>query len=123
MHKEIYTEKLLGATCGESHLYMLQFLEMFMNAYKGVPKISLVWLTRLAHDALNTLYHADDQFLKFFKKNRKNFEHSFLFFFADHGPRYSGAIARFAELTNAQNQIPFTGSCRGDVWFYESYEL
>nr|CDJ93091.1 Protein of unknown function DUF229 domain containing protein [Haemonchus contortus] len=105
MHKKSYTEKLLGATCGESHLYMLQFLEMFMNAYTGIPKISLVWLTGLAHDTVYSLYHTDDHFLKFFTNNQKNLENSFLFFFGDHGPRYSGI--HNVRLGRYENRNPF----------------
>nr|CDJ93089.1 Protein of unknown function DUF229 domain containing protein [Haemonchus contortus] len=105
MYEKIYTEKLLGATCGESHLYMLQYLEMFMNAYAGLPKISLVWLTDLAHDTVYSLYHTDDQFLKFFTNNQKNLENSFVFFFGDHGPRYSDIHT--VRLGRYENRNPF----------------
>ncbi|KAK5981229.1 hypothetical protein GCK32_021779, partial [Trichostrongylus colubriformis] len=81
---------LLGNTCGESHLHMLRFLDMFMNAYSGVPKMALIWMVELGHDGVESYYHTDDQFLDFFKRNEKHLSNSFLIFAGDHGPRYSG---------------------------------
>ncbi|VDO20827.1 unnamed protein product [Haemonchus placei] len=76
-----------------------------LTTFTGIPKISLVWLTDLAHDTVNLLYHTDDQFLKFFTKNQKNLEHSFLFFFGDHGPRYSDIHT--VRLGRYENRNPF----------------
>ncbi|KJH46529.1 hypothetical protein DICVIV_07397 [Dictyocaulus viviparus] len=54
---------------------------------RSTPKIAQVWPTSLAHDTLKDLFHADDQFLEFFKKNRAQIDRSFFFFLSDHGPR------------------------------------
>ncbi|KAJ1345603.1 hypothetical protein KIN20_000176 [Parelaphostrongylus tenuis] len=62
--------KSFETSCSEPHLEMMDYLEKFMNAYVGTPKIAQLWPTILAHDYLMTLYHADEHFLKFFKKIR-----------------------------------------------------
>ncbi|VDO88706.1 unnamed protein product [Heligmosomoides polygyrus] len=76
--------------CGESHLDLLEYMEKFMNSYPGIPKVCYVWPVYLAHDTLKDLYHADDQFLDFLKRNKKNLDNAFFFFMADHGPRGEG---------------------------------
>ncbi|KAK5980923.1 hypothetical protein GCK32_018015, partial [Trichostrongylus colubriformis] len=76
--------------CSELHLEMLDYMEKFMRSYPGVPKICHVWPVNLAHDSMKNLYHADDQFLKFFKRNTEHLDNSFLFFMSDHGPRSEG---------------------------------
>lgn len=78
--------------CGESHLDLLEYMEKFMNSYPGIPKVCYVWPVYLAHDTLKDLYHADDQFLDFLKRNKKNLDNAFFFFMADHGPRGEGIL-------------------------------
>ncbi|KJH50719.1 hypothetical protein DICVIV_03160 [Dictyocaulus viviparus] len=77
-------------SCSERHLEMLDYLQKFMNAYAGTPKIAQVWPTWLAHDTMKNLFHADEHFLKFFKKNRAQIDRSFFFFLGDHGPIREG---------------------------------
>ncbi|EYC11189.1 hypothetical protein Y032_0051g2065 [Ancylostoma ceylanicum] len=84
---------------------MLDYYEKFMNSYPGVPKIAQVWPTQLAHDDVSTLYHADDHFLEFLKRNQENLDNSFFFFLADHGPR-SGGIEK-ERLGRYENRNPF----------------
>lgn len=49
-----------------------------------------MWPTTLAHETLKNLYHADEQFLAFFKKNRELIDQSFFIMVGDHGPRREG---------------------------------
>nr|CDJ81263.1 Protein of unknown function DUF229 domain containing protein [Haemonchus contortus] len=76
--------------CSELHLEMMAYMEKFMQSYPGVPKICHVWPVNLAHDSMKNLYHADEQFLNFFKRNSKHLDDSFLFFMGDHGPKSEG---------------------------------
>ncbi|KAK5981361.1 hypothetical protein GCK32_021971, partial [Trichostrongylus colubriformis] len=69
---------------------MLDYMEKFMNAYTGMPKIAQIWPTTLAHETLKDLYHADEHFLTFFQRNRAIIDRSFFFFMGDHGPRRDG---------------------------------
>ncbi|KAK6031403.1 hypothetical protein OSTOST_02448 [Ostertagia ostertagi] len=39
---------------------------------------------------MKNLYHADEQFLGFFKRNTENLDNAFLFFTSDHGPKSEG---------------------------------
>ncbi|KAK6738571.1 hypothetical protein RB195_020589 [Necator americanus] len=77
--------------CSERFIELLDYLEKFMNAYQGVPKVGHILPVYLAHDTLKDLYHSDEYFLNFFEKNRHNVDESFIFFMGDHGPN-SGDI-------------------------------
>ncbi|KJH42484.1 hypothetical protein DICVIV_11524 [Dictyocaulus viviparus] len=66
-------------------------------------EIGQIWPTLLAHDSLKNLYHADEQFLTFFKNNEKVLENAFVFFMGDHGPRGEGIATSalgYHELNN-----------------------
>lgn len=104
-HSKELRATLYESTCGESHLYMLEYLEKFMNSYPGTPKIAQVWPTTLSHDGMGSLYHSDEQFLKFFNDNREAMENSFFFFLGDHGPRASGIEE--VRLGRYENKNPF----------------
>ncbi|VDL65562.1 unnamed protein product [Nippostrongylus brasiliensis] len=84
---------------------MLAYLEKFMDAYPGTPKVGQIWPTTLAHESLKELYHTDVQFLDFFKRNRAVIDRSFTFFMGDHGPRREG-IGN-VELGRLENLTPF----------------
>uniref|UniRef100_A0A0K0DI06 Sulfatase domain-containing protein n=1 Tax=Angiostrongylus cantonensis TaxID=6313 RepID=A0A0K0DI06_ANGCA len=98
-------KKSFKDSCSEPHLEMLDYLEKFMNSYTGTPKFAQVWPTYLAHDTLKHLYHADEHFLRFFKKNRAIVDKSFFFFMGDHGPRFEGI--REVSLGQYENLNPF----------------
>ncbi|KAE9414286.1 hypothetical protein Angca_000161, partial [Angiostrongylus cantonensis] len=83
-------KKSFDESCSERHLEMMDYLEKFMRAYPGTPKVAQVWPTTLAHETLKNLYHADEQFLAFFKKNRELIDQSFFIMVGDHGPRREG---------------------------------
>ncbi|CAD5232432.1 unnamed protein product [Bursaphelenchus xylophilus] len=74
-------------TCHESHDYMLELMEEFANKYPNEPKFSINWLTDIAHDDMNGLYHVDTQMKDFFNRIKDRLQNSFLIFMADHGGR------------------------------------
>ncbi|KIH52449.1 hypothetical protein ANCDUO_17451 [Ancylostoma duodenale] len=100
-----FHDNLAGNTCGESHLYMLDYYEKFMNSYPGVPKIAQAWPTELGHEDVGNLYHADSHFLEFLRRNQKNLDNSFFFFAGDHGPRTNGMEK--VRLGRYENRNPF----------------
>ncbi|VDO64206.1 unnamed protein product [Haemonchus placei] len=111
--EETYTlRSLYYKYCGEPHLYMLEYMEKFMRSYPGVPKICHVWPVYLAHDTMKTIYHTDNQFLDFFKRNTEYLNDAFLFFFADHGPRdkatYSATETRDGDVSLYEIVVRFT---------------
>ncbi|KHJ91841.1 hypothetical protein OESDEN_08281 [Oesophagostomum dentatum] len=77
-------------SCSERHLEMLEYLQKFMESYSGIPKIAQLWLTELAHNSMKNLYHADEQFLDFFERNKEKLKDAFVFLMGDHGPRTDG---------------------------------
>ncbi|VDP50631.1 unnamed protein product [Heligmosomoides polygyrus] len=84
----------LQGSCRLHHSNMLDYLSLFVNAYKGAPKFSLTWLVDLAHDNTKHIYRADYELYNFFLKNRDALNNSFIFFFGDHGPRF-GSVSEF----------------------------
>ncbi|KHJ88536.1 hypothetical protein OESDEN_11667 [Oesophagostomum dentatum] len=69
---------------------MLEYLQKFIESYAGIPKIAQLWLTELAHNSMKNLYHADEQFLAFFERNKEKLKDAFVFLMGDHGPRTDG---------------------------------
>ncbi|CAG9532837.1 unnamed protein product [Cercopithifilaria johnstoni] len=76
--------------CHEAYHKVLDFMDKFLNEYKGFSKFALIWLSQLAHNSVNGLYRADKHFANFFRKNVDNLNNSFLFVLGDHGLRYGG---------------------------------
>ncbi|GMT11978.1 hypothetical protein PFISCL1PPCAC_3275, partial [Pristionchus fissidentatus] len=74
--------------CFEEHHFLNEYAQQFMHAYPDSPKISLVWASCLGHDFANKPFHADADYLEFFKRNRAELDNSFLFFMGDHGLRF-----------------------------------
>ncbi|RCN41935.1 hypothetical protein ANCCAN_12095 [Ancylostoma caninum] len=98
-------QRILDDSCSERHLEMLEYLEKFMHAYPGTPKIAQTWMTHLAHDTLDDIFHADNHFINFFQKNREVIDTSFFFIMGDHGPTGSN-IGRL-QLGQYENLNPF----------------
>jgi hypothetical protein len=63
-------ENLFDNSCRESHNFVLDTLQDFIEKYDKKPKVSLSWMTNIAHDNANGLYHADAHFRDFFVKMR-----------------------------------------------------
>uniref|UniRef100_A0A914W0K0 Sulfatase N-terminal domain-containing protein n=1 Tax=Plectus sambesii TaxID=2011161 RepID=A0A914W0K0_9BILA len=75
--------------CKETYDVVMEYQKQFLNAYPAsVPKFSLIWLTALTHDTINGLFHVDDYFAEFFRQYQSQLSNSFVFFMADHGPRW-----------------------------------
>lgn len=80
-------DALYAKSCMERHDYMLDVLEEYINKYPAQPKFSLSWLTNLAHDDANGLYHVDEQFREFFERMKPKLNNSFFILMGDHGGR------------------------------------
>ncbi|OWF55442.1 hypothetical protein KP79_PYT20939 [Mizuhopecten yessoensis] len=69
------------------HEIHINYLKSFLKSYKNKRKFSLTWIAALAHDDLNYLRLADDQFRDFFEWSNKNghLNNTILIFLSDHG--------------------------------------
>ncbi|GMS91384.1 hypothetical protein PENTCL1PPCAC_13559, partial [Pristionchus entomophagus] len=76
------------ANCFEQHLFLNDYHEKFMNAYTDTPIAALTWASHLGHDSPTKPFHADIQYEKFFERNKKELDDSFVFFMGDHGLRF-----------------------------------
>uniref|UniRef100_A0A915D3N7 Uncharacterized protein n=1 Tax=Ditylenchus dipsaci TaxID=166011 RepID=A0A915D3N7_9BILA len=66
--------------CREHYLFLLEYLQQFLEVYKNEQqKFTMTWIIELTHNYLNTLYHADDTFYKWFKDTHDKMEDSFIF--------------------------------------------
>ncbi|VDO17892.1 unnamed protein product [Brugia timori] len=80
----------------------MDFVDKFLDEYKGFSKFVLVWLSRIAHNSASGLYRTDKYFSKFFRKNVENLNNSFLFVMGDHGLRF-GRFRRTGTGYNEDN--------------------
>ncbi|WKY03611.1 hypothetical protein Q1695_004956 [Nippostrongylus brasiliensis] len=81
------------ANCIEEHQDILQYLQDFVNAYKGQPKFGWIWLSLLGHDHESGVIHADPDFHRFLLDNKKKLDNSFVIILGDHGLR-GGRVTR-----------------------------
>ncbi|GMT18002.1 hypothetical protein PFISCL1PPCAC_9299, partial [Pristionchus fissidentatus] len=87
--------------CYEPHHFINDYMQQFMNAYPNLPKIAMSWESFLGHDSANHPFHADGDYLEFFKRNREEIDNSFLFFMGDHGLR----VGKISETSIGQLDI------------------
>ncbi|KAI6233966.1 hypothetical protein M3Y99_00849900 [Aphelenchoides fujianensis] len=85
-------------SCQERHHSILHHLKSFIHKYPHTPKFSLSWITMLAHDDVNSLYHADGELANFFRENDEK---------ADHGPAYGPLRRSKAGRVEANNPFLF----------------
>ncbi|KAI6237923.1 hypothetical protein M3Y95_00315900 [Aphelenchoides besseyi] len=92
-------------SCIERHDYILDVLEDYVGKYPNEPKFSLSWMTQIAHDDWNGLYHVDEQFRDFFARIKSKLRNSFVIFQADHGGR-TGSV-RQTMIGEIEDNNPF----------------
>jgi membrane-anchored protein YejM (alkaline phosphatase superfamily) len=81
---------MLNEQCRERFEYQIEQVRNFYDAYDQVKiaKFTVVWMTDLAHDYVNGLYHADEYFNRFFADNTQMLRDSFVFVMGDHGKHF-----------------------------------
>ncbi|KAH7708217.1 Protein K03A11.4 [Aphelenchoides avenae] len=85
-----WNDTLIKGQCRGIHLYLLDYLNDFIDAYTDEPKFSIMWLSDLAHEDPNGLYQMDEPFLHFLEQNKKKLDNAFFFVMGDHGFRLGG---------------------------------
>ncbi|GMS79962.1 hypothetical protein PENTCL1PPCAC_2137, partial [Pristionchus entomophagus] len=80
-----------GMQCLETHTFMYQYLDRFIDKYPRSSKIAMTWASNVAHDDANRLFHFDAQLFNFFRDHREELDKSFVFLMGDHGIRF-GAV-------------------------------
>ncbi|VDM67185.1 unnamed protein product [Strongylus vulgaris] len=81
--KNTYSSK----NCIEQHRDILRYLQDFVDAYDGIPKMGWIWLSLLGHDHESGVIRADPDFLRFLLHNKKKLDDSFVIILGDHGLR------------------------------------
>uniref|UniRef100_A0A7E4UYT3 Sulfatase domain-containing protein n=1 Tax=Panagrellus redivivus TaxID=6233 RepID=A0A7E4UYT3_PANRE len=94
-----------GGVCKESFEMLMDYLDGFITAYPDKPKFTITWNVNIAHNDNNRLYHADNFFYEFFRKNEERMNNSFVFVLGDHGARFGGI--RRTSLGNIEDNNPF----------------
>uniref|UniRef100_A0A915E0L4 Sulfatase N-terminal domain-containing protein n=1 Tax=Ditylenchus dipsaci TaxID=166011 RepID=A0A915E0L4_9BILA len=88
--------------CREHYLFLLEYLQQFLEVYQDEQqKFTMTWIVELTHNYLNSLYHADDTFYKWFKDTHEKVKgaggarmiillkwKTHLFLMSDHGVRF-----------------------------------
>ncbi|KAH7705058.1 Protein K03A11.4 [Aphelenchoides avenae] len=82
-----WRDKLIKEQCRGIHLYLLDYLKDFIDAYPDEPKFSITWMTDLAHDNVNGLYQMDETFLRFLEQYKEKLNNAFFYVMGDHGSR------------------------------------
>ncbi|CAJ0584613.1 unnamed protein product, partial [Mesorhabditis spiculigera] len=94
--------------CWEPHNMLLDYLSNFYKAYPENPKLGIIWPAYIGHNNPNELPHSDIDFKQWFDDNRPLLTDSFIFFMADHGPRYGNLTTTKIGQYEANNPMLVT---------------
>ncbi|CAJ0941374.1 unnamed protein product, partial [Mesorhabditis belari] len=73
-----------SSKCGELYQHALRFFELFLNSYKGTPKMGILW-TNEAHADEKIWHNSDEYYVKLLRENKEQLDDSFVIIMGDHG--------------------------------------
>lgn len=102
---EEFIEYFYHKLCEHEYQKAAKYMSSFLKAYDGIAKFSYIWLSSIAHESINGLYHVDEFFANFFRENADKLQGSFIFLMSDHGVRKGSA--RWTDIGRDEDCNPF----------------